>query len=185
MKTNRLFTFFILFMLFAAFPAPATGAGNQKILDLITKACQYLSQGDYDKSISACDDALKIDPNCVAAYYTRGFACRYKEEYDRAILDFTKAVTIDSKYAQAYEQRGIAYAYKGEDDKAISDFDKTIELKPTLAEAYFNRARIFYNKEEFGKAWENLHTAEELGLSKDMIYKGFLKKLREASGRYN
>ena len=125
-------------MLLAAFPAPATGAGNQKILDLIIKACQYLSQGDYDTSISACDDAIKIDPACVAAYYTRGFACRYKEEYDRAILDFTKAITIDPKYAQAYEQRGIAYAYKGEDDKAINDLDKTIELKPTFAEAYFN-----------------------------------------------
>lgn len=185
MKINPLFKFFILSLLIAAYPLTATAAGNKKVREAITRACQYLTDGDYGKSISACDDAIRIDPCCAAAYYTRGFAHRYKQEYDRAISDFTKAISIDPKYAQAYEQRGIAYAYTGDDDRAINDFDKTIELKPTLAEAYFNRARVFYNKEEYEKAWEDLHTAEGLGISKDMLYRGFLDKLREASGRGN
>jgi len=158
-------------------------AGNKKIVQLLTQASQFLCAAEYDKSISACNEALKIEPNCSGAYYVRGFAHRYKEEYELAILDFTRTVEADPKYAAAYYGRAISFAYLGDYKNALSDFDAAITLDPKYADAYLNRARVYYDTDEYDKAWADVHKAESLGVADDMIYRGFVNKLKEASGR--
>ena len=157
--------------------------GNKKVAQLLTQASQFLCAGDYNKTIETCNDALKIDPNCPAAYYVRGFAHRYQEKYDLAVLDFTQAVAIDPKYTSAYYGRAISFAYLGDYKSALADFDAAIRLDPRYAEAYFNRARVYYDMEDYDKAWADLHKAESLGIEEDMVYRGFVNRLKGASGR--
>jgi len=64
--------------------------------------------------------------------------------------------------------------------KTISDYTKAIEIDPKYAAAYYNRRNVYYCKGEYDKAWEDIHQAEKLG---HKISPGFLKNLREASGR--
>ena len=163
--------------------AAAFAAGNKKEAQSLTEASQFLCDGDYNKTIKACDDALKVDPNCPAAYYIRGFAHRYKEEYDLAVMDFTRALQIDPKYSAAYYGRALSYAYAGDYKDALADFDAAIAIDPRYTDAYFNRARVYYDMEEYDKAWDDVHKAESLGVADDMLYKGFVNKLKEASGR--
>lgn len=113
-------------------------------------------------------------------YYNRGIARLEKGEHDGAILDFTKAIEKNPRFANAYFYRGRAYLGKGEFDQAISDLNKAIEIDPRLAVAYGERAVIYFIKKEYDKVWENIHKQESLGLEADP---GFLKALREASGR--
>ncbi|OGX28712.1 MAG: hypothetical protein A2879_01215 [Omnitrophica WOR_2 bacterium RIFCSPHIGHO2_01_FULL_49_10] len=161
----------------------AFAAGNKKISQLLTRASQFLYTSEYDKSIATCNEALKIEPNCSAAYYVRGFAHRYKEEYELSILDFTRTVEIDPKYAAAYYGRAISFAYLGDYKNALSDFDAAITLDPKYADAYLNRARVYYDMDEYDKAWADVRKAESLGVADDMLYRGFVNKLKEASGR--
>jgi tetratricopeptide (TPR) repeat protein len=163
--------------------AAAFAVGNKKEAQSLTQATQFLCDGDYDKTIKACDDILKIDQNCPAAYYLRGFAHRYKEEYDLAIMDFTRALQIDPKYSAAYYGRGLSYAYTGDYKDALADLDAAIAIDPRYTDAYFNRARVLYDMGEYDKAWDDVHKAESLGVSDDMLYKGFINKLKEVSGR--
>ena len=86
----------------------------------------------------------------------------------------------DSKSAGAYYNQGVARLEKGEYDAAISDLTEAIELDPTLAVAYSERAVIHFIRKEYDKVWENIHKQESLELQADP---GFLKALREASGR--
>ncbi|MDD5311154.1 MAG: tetratricopeptide repeat protein [Candidatus Omnitrophica bacterium] len=162
---------------------PAFAAGNKKVAQLLTQATRFLSAGDYDKTIKTCDDIASMDPNCPAAYYLRGFAHRYKEEYEIAIMDFTRALQIDPKYAAAYQGRALSYAYTGDFMAALADLDTAIAIDPRYTDAYINRARVYYEMDEYGKAWDDVHKAESLGVSDDMLYKGFINKLKEASGR--
>jgi tetratricopeptide (TPR) repeat protein len=76
--------------------------------------------------------------------------------------------------------RGVAHHDKGEYDLAISDYTKAIEINPKHAFAYNNRAVAYYFKGEYDKAQEDVHKAQSLG---DQVHPGFLKALREASGR--
>ena len=161
----------------------AFAVGNKKVVQLLTQASQFLSAGDYDKTIKTCNEITGIDPNCPAAYYLRGFAHRYKEEYELAIMDFTRTVQIDPKYSAAYYGRALSYAYTGDYQNALADFDAAIAVDPRYADAYLNRARVYYNMDEYDKAWDDVHKAESLGVSDDMLYRGFLNKLKEASGR--
>jgi tetratricopeptide (TPR) repeat protein len=70
---------------------------------------------------------------------------------------------------------------KGEYDKALADYTKAIEIDPQrFAVAYAERAVIYFVKKEYDKAWDNVHKAQSLGQE---VREGFLKALREASGR--
>jgi tetratricopeptide (TPR) repeat protein len=80
----------------------------------------------------------------------------------------------------AHFYRGRTYLRKGEYDQAISDLNKAIELNPELAVAYAERALIYFIKKDYDKTWENIRKQESLGLEANP---GFLKALREASGR--
>jgi tetratricopeptide (TPR) repeat protein len=184
MKKIFYFKAWILVFIIIMLCAPAVfAAGNKKIAQLLTQASQFLCTTEYDKSIAACNEALKIEPNCSAAYYVRGFAHRYMEEYELAILDFTRTVEIDPKYAAAYYGRAISFAYLGDYKNALSDFDAAITIDPKYADAYLNRARVYYDMDEYDKAWADVHKAESLGVADDMLYRGFIDKLKEASGR--
>ena len=74
----------------------------------------------------------------------------------------------------------IVYWAKGQFDKAISDYNKAIELNPKYADAYYNRGVACYYKREYDKTWKDVHMAQSLGYQ---VHPGFLKALREASGR--
>ena len=65
-------------------------------------------------------------------------------------------------------------------DQAISDYSKALEINPKDTAAYNNRGMAYYRKGEYDKAWEDVHKAQSLGFQ---VRPGFLKNLREASGR--
>ncbi len=113
-------------------------------------------------------------------YYNQGVARLEKGEYDAAISDLTKAIKMRPRFALAHFYRGRAYFRKGEHDKSLSDLTEAIELDPALAVAYSERAVIHLIRKEYDKVWENIHKHESLGMQADP---GFLKHLREASGR--
>jgi tetratricopeptide (TPR) repeat protein len=92
----------------------------------------------------------------------------------------TKTYSLDSNSAKADNHRGVAWDKKGDYDRAISDYSKAIELNPRYAEAYNNRAVAYYFKRQHGKAWDDIHKLQNLG---SKVHPGFLKALREASGR--
>jgi len=120
------------------------------------------------------------DPKDARKYYNQGVARLEKGEHDLAISDFTKTIEIRPGFAMAHFYRGRTYFRKGEFDQAISDLNKAIEIDPQLAVAYGERAVIYFIKKEYDKVWENIHKQESLGLEANP---GFLKALREASGR--
>jgi len=114
------------------------------------------------------------------AYLDRGNSYYRSGEYQRAIKAYNQAIRLDPKFAMAYNNRGLAYGHKGQHDKAIADYNKAIEITPRDAEAYYNRGVACYYKREYDKTWKDVHMAQSLGYQ---VHPGFLKALREASGR--
>ncbi|MFH0772119.1 MAG: tetratricopeptide repeat protein [Candidatus Omnitrophota bacterium] len=106
----------------------ALSSDLKDVIKLVNRACVCLSAGKLDKSILTCDQAIKIDPRCAAAYYTRGFAFRYKGQFDRAILDFRQAIAIDPKYAGAYYALAKCYYDKNEFDESWENLHKAENL---------------------------------------------------------
>jgi len=120
------------------------------------------------------------DSKNAGVCYKQGVARLEKGEHDAAISDLTKAIKMRPRFAMAHFYRGRAYFRKGDHDKALSDLTEAIELDPALAVAYAERSVIHFIRKEYDKVWENIHKQESLGLE---ARTGFLKALREASGR--
>jgi tetratricopeptide (TPR) repeat protein len=61
---------------------------------------------------------------------------------------------------------------------AISDYTKVIELNPKSANVFNKRAFAYYLAGKYDQAWEDVHSAQNLGLQ---VSPEFLKELSEAS----
>jgi len=123
------------------------------------KCLEYLNKDDYDSAIAACDEAIKLDPNLVAAYINRGATYDSKGDYDRAISDYTEAIRLDPNLAVVYNNRGAAYVSKGDYDRAISNYNEAIRLNPNYAVAYKNRGDVYIGRGDYDKAIADFEAA--------------------------
>jgi len=62
----------------------------------VFRAGAYLAQGNTDRAIADCNDALKLTPRNFAAYVSRALAEFKKGEKDEAILDYSIANKLDA-----------------------------------------------------------------------------------------
>jgi len=140
----------------------------------------YRWKDQYEQAISDHSKAIEINPRYAKAYLSRGITYTIKGQYDKATSDCTRAIEINPRLPNAYNIRGLAYNMRGQYGKSISDYTKAIEINPRYANAYYNRGVAYFYKREYEKAWDDIHKAQDLGYP---VHQGFLKDLREASGR--
>jgi tetratricopeptide (TPR) repeat protein len=134
----------------------------------------------WKDDLTLWNDVVHKSPKKARPYISRGVAYHDQGNSPQAISDCTKAIEINPNYAEAYNNRGNAYTEQGNLPQAILDLTKAIEINPNLAQAYNNRGVAYYEAKEYDKAWQDVHKAEELGYA---VKPGFIKKLKEASGR--
>ena len=85
--------------------------------------------GDFEKAITDCNAALRVDKNEPAAYYIRGLAYANLGNWDDAISDLVTILSI-----RAYENIGIYYVLgqlymeKGMINNAIEMLEKVAEI---------------------------------------------------------
>jgi len=79
------------------------------------------------------DQAIRIKPDYVAAYYNRGLALTDKGEYGKAISDFTVVLRVDPKNPIVIYRRGEAYLKSGEIDAGNADLAQATAIKPDIA----------------------------------------------------
>ena len=115
--------------------------------------CQNRKQ--VNEAIEHYTEALKLNPQLVAAYNNRGVAYNGKHDYDHAIIDCSKTIDLDPNYAAAYSNRGLAYYNKSDFDRAIEDFSRAVQLKPDYAAAYLNRGVAYNSKHNYDHAIED------------------------------
>ncbi len=142
---NHFIPAFLIFMLLSSF---TFAAGNKNVVNFINEACRALSAGEYEDCAASCDKALAIDPLCAAAYYTRGFAGRYKGDYDQSISDFNKAIQIDPEYAAAYYGRAKSYYCKRQYDEAWEDLRKAKVLGCQIEDEFLRNLRKASGRKE-------------------------------------
>lgn len=140
---------------------------------LYLSGCVSFPPSQNMEETSSVSETAQEALNNGTVYYQKG-------NYDMALAEFTKALKFDPNVAEVYNDRGLVYRHKGNYDQAISDYNQAIKLDPKYAIAYYNRAVAYYYQKEYDKAWADVHILEALGESVDT---GFLKKLKEASGK--
>ena len=133
----------------ACFTSVRETQGQVSAIDYCGQGNDWLKKKDYDRAVADCNQAIRLDPNLVAAYLVRGRAWSLKKEYDRAIADYDQAIKLDPANSVAYCNRGVAWHHKKEYDRAIADCDQAILLNADFAAAYLIRSLAWNDKKEY------------------------------------
>jgi tetratricopeptide (TPR) repeat protein len=150
-----------------------------------TRAAIWGVQGELDKAIADCNEAMRLDPKNARAYYNRGNAWLKKGEDDKAISDFNAAIRLDPHPKMLYYVlRAEAWWTKREYDKAMSDLDVAIRLDPTYAAAYVGRAYVWRSRGDYAKAIDDCNEATRLDPQFAPAYTG-RAAVWSAQGDYN
>ena len=105
-----------------------TGLQHEDLLDRVLvrahfrRGYDYLTQGEYEKSINEYSEVIRLTPDNFNAYYNRGLAYHAERRYVRAIEDFERVIEMRPDYAGAFVNRGDVYYGQGFYLKAVNDY---------------------------------------------------------------
>ena len=106
------------------------------------EAVGHIIRGDYDKAITECTEAIRLDPKNDLPYLNRGSAYSLKGEHDKAIADFDEAIRLNPKNGAPYSNQAAAYAAKGRYSEAIKGFQQAIKVEPKRGDTYAHLADL-------------------------------------------
>ncbi len=156
MKSLTIFSFIIIFL-----ANPAFSEETDNLTELINEAEQYLLKGEYGKSISICDEILKILPTDSKTYEMKGIALSNirlqstlgSQKITSALvthdilntnklsmLEFYKALEINPTSVISLNGLGVGFGNFGEYDEAKKYFVRVLEIEPDnfVAKNYLN-----------------------------------------------
>ncbi|HYB01471.1 MAG TPA: toll/interleukin-1 receptor domain-containing protein, partial [Ktedonobacteraceae bacterium] len=90
----------------------------------------YYNAKEFQKAISAYNQAINLDNTYAQAYFKRGDSYDELKEHRKAISDYDQAIALKPNDATSYMYRGLAYKKLKEYQKALADYDRAIELNP-------------------------------------------------------
>ncbi len=142
--------------------------GYKNPLLIMGNAYNYLQ--DYEASIQAYEQALKLDPdygeaknNLAITYRQAGqFYGEKKGDIQKAFTYLNKAYEMNPNEYETLRLLGVANGVSGNPAKAIEFFTKALEKEPKLAAAYYNLASAYGNAGQVDKAAELMAKAKEL-----------------------
>lgn len=116
---------------------------------------------DFTAAIQQYDQALKLDPNFIAALLNRARA--YLELHNYLPLveqDCSKVIQLQPRNLQALRIRATVYNRMNQAEKELQDLNKIIDIDPSTADTYLEKASILlYNQNNFKVARENIDEA--------------------------
>ncbi|MBI3271047.1 MAG: tetratricopeptide repeat protein [Planctomycetes bacterium] len=160
------------------------GSTSDFVRFYVSSAREKLTEEAYDKAISLCDDALRLEPRSADAYHQRGRARQEKGELDAALADYQHAVDLDPRHAAAFRDRGLARRAKKDADGAIADFTRALELDPKLPMVRTWRGRSLLERGDLQPALADLNAVIAAEPKNDWAFfeRG---KTRHALGEYD
>jgi protein O-mannosyl-transferase len=116
-------------------------------------------EGKVSEAIYNYTETIRIRPDYVFSYNSRGALYASIGQYQRAIEDYNEAIRLKPDDPSVYFNRGNSYINLGQYQAAIKDFNKVILLAPASFDAYNNRAFIYIKLEQYQQALEDYSNA--------------------------
>lgn len=127
-------------------------------------------KGDWDGAIAALEEAVKLEPGNVSAYYYLGEAHRFKNDLGNAERYYTEAINRQDGFAPAYVGLARAQLSGNPNANALPLLDKAIQLDRDFGEAYLERARVKIRDNDLTGAINDLGKADKLLPGSPLVY---------------
>jgi len=97
------------------------------------------SLGRYEEAILCYDQALELDPRCIAAWNNKSASLDNLGRYQEALNCCDKALELDPRHEVAWYSKGNSLYGLGRYEDAIFCYDQALELDPRDATAWDNK----------------------------------------------
>lgn len=122
-----------------------------------SRGWKYDRAGQFEKALSECNTAIKLDPKNAYAYCSRGDVYLQLGQYKRTIDDCTKAIDLGHQCVVCYVDRAAAYGKMGQTANQNDDCEKAVSIKPVKSwedYRYCSRGDAFFALERYFDAAE-------------------------------
>eukprot|EP00960_Hanusia_phi_P012341 360234-Hanusia_phi.AAC.1 len=154
----------VFLLLIDKVPASAMGVEKLATAHFHIANC-WGALGNTDKSLTAYQEATRINPKFAAAYTNMGTIHQGRKHNELAKESLELAVKIDPELAEAYTNLGIAIQDLGDSETAVRLTELAIKLKPSMGAGYNNWGRALENHQQLEKALEAYKLALKHGSS--------------------
>jgi predicted TPR repeat methyltransferase len=120
----------------------------------VNAAMCSIGEGNPDKSIEYCKEAIKINPDYANAYNILGNAYLGKSDYSTAAETFNKALEIKPDFLDARFNLGRALLEIGDPNAALPHFEKVLEANPQREHALSCKADVLAYQRKYTEAEE-------------------------------
>ena len=118
----------------------------------VEQASVFFEQKQWEKSIAACQEALRICPSVGEAYKIWGNCLQQSGKSADAIGIYAKALELQPNMAEVYCNLGSIYAKSKKWQQAIDYYQKAAIIDSKCAAAYRNLARVWDELGEYDKS---------------------------------
>jgi tetratricopeptide (TPR) repeat protein len=94
---------------------------------------------DFDHALADLDEAIRLDPDSIAAYQNRAASYRNTGRLDRALADLNRVAELAPNDARTFLSRGIIYFKLGQTERSIADYDTSLRLNPNFTASLYGR----------------------------------------------
>ncbi len=130
---------------------------------------EYLKQADalflecrYEDAVTLYEQAIKTEPDCSLAWFSRGWALRRLGRYEEAVLSYDEGNKITSDDHLAWFGRGNALKKINRFSDAIASYNITISIQPKFDLVWYYRSRCYALEGKFDFALDDLEQAIKL-----------------------
>jgi tetratricopeptide (TPR) repeat protein len=114
---------------------------------IVLEGREMAKRNNFEGAIRAYEDAIRLEPGNIEAYYSRGFAKYEVKDYEGAIEDLTYLEDFKGKIAKdnfkyIFNTRGNANYFLGNNEAALKDHNAAISVDPKFTAAYGNRGNV-------------------------------------------
>ena len=128
----------------------------------MSRAISYNKLHMFKKAISACKEAIYMNPHNAEAYYILGNTYSNLSMYTKAVEAYKQAIGNKSKYTEALYRLSIAYSRLGRIKEAIDVTRRVIMIKPNMAAAHKNLGIFYGSQGSFNEAIYSLNRVLKL-----------------------
>lgn len=148
-------TYTLLFLLLLSF-AGCTRDPIKRKSAFVASAEKYVAAGKYDEAIIQYRNALKIDPNSSALYYSLGEAYTRNQQYREALLSFKKSTELDPANTDAKLALAKFYLVAKQNNDSIQLLNEILQKKPDDDEGHLLLADAYAGKGDMTQAMKIL-----------------------------
>jgi tetratricopeptide (TPR) repeat protein len=117
--------------------------------EFFKRGLDKFNRGNYRSAIEDFNQALRINPNLIEAYYYRGMTRYKKADALGAIQDYNEVLRLNPDDADAYSNRGLVRAELGDRWGAMQDYSQALKLDSKHIKTYLNRSLMRIELEDY------------------------------------